>query len=92
MADEKRSLGQMAWSVIKAVGREIRDVVYDKMGPQGAAELAKALNHEASGYVAYGPSQAPMPIDGPQQSYQEMLNEAAQHAGPEQEQEQGIEH
>jgi hypothetical protein len=54
---------------------------------QGAAELGQALNSQADGYVPYGAGQAPLEVEGPATSYQDMLREASQPAGQEQDRE-----
>jgi len=57
---------------------------------QGAAELGQALNSQADGYVPYGAGQAPLEVEGPAVSYQDMLREASR-AGPEHDVDQSIE-
>ena len=51
---------------------------------QGAAELGQAINSSADGYVPYGAGQAPLEVEGPATSYQDMLREVAQRAGQDQ--------
>jgi len=53
---------------------------------QGAAELGQAINSQADAYVPYGAGQAPLSVEGPATSYQDMLRDASQRAGQEQEQ------
>jgi hypothetical protein len=50
---------------------------------QGAAELGQALNSQADAYVPYGAGQAPLSVEGPATSYQDMLRDASQRAGQE---------
>lgn len=53
----------------------------------GASELAKSLYGHADGFVLYGPSLAPITtydIPETQQSFDDMLNEASQRGGQEQ--------
>lgn len=57
---------------------------------QGAAELSQALNSQADGYVPYGVGQAPLEVEGPAMSYQDMLKDAAQRA-PDQGMDRGME-
>jgi len=71
-----------------AVGREALDTVVQKTA-QGAAEFSQALNSQANAYVPYGDGQHAVDIQGPQQSYQQMLRDAAQHG--QQEHEHGME-
>jgi hypothetical protein len=49
---------------------------------RGAAELGQALNSQADAYVPYGAGQAPLEVEGPATSYQDMLREASQRATP----------
>lgn len=42
------------------VGKEMLDTLTDKIIPQGAAELAQAINLGGSGYVPYGAGQEPV--------------------------------
>jgi hypothetical protein len=53
---------------------------------QGAAELSQSLNSQSNAYVPYGTGQAPLDVEGPQQSYHEKLRDASQSAGREQDQ------
>ena len=52
-ADSKGALNFL-WGRIKAIPRELVGAVTDKIIPQGAAEIAQAIN-TGNGYVAYGP-------------------------------------
>ena len=53
---------------------------------QGAAELGQAINSQADAYVPYGTGQAPLEVEGPATSYQNMLRDASHGAGHDQEQ------
>lgn len=65
---------------IKAIPGEILHTLTEKVIPQGAAELAQALNSDANAYVPYGSAQRPLEVEGPQMSYQEALRESSQRA------------
>ncbi len=69
------------------VGPEIGQMLEQKVA-QGAAELSQALNSQSNAYVPYGVGQKPLEVEGPATSYQDMLRDASQGAG--QEQERGI--
>ncbi len=56
---------------------------------QGAAEIGQALNSQADAYVPYGAGQAPLEVEGPATSYQDMLRDAS--AGHDQGHDQGME-
>lgn len=73
------------------MGRFWKEVgqTFDQKIAQGAAELGQALNSQADAYVPYGAGQAPLEVEGPATSYQDMLREASQRGG--QELDQGIE-
>jgi hypothetical protein len=43
---------------IAAIPREVSSTVVNRIIPQGAAELAQALNHGSVGYVPYGAPQS----------------------------------
>jgi hypothetical protein len=60
----------------------------DQKIAQGAAELAQALNSQSNAYVPYGTGQKPLEVEGPATSYQDMLREAAERQG--QDQDRGI--
>ncbi len=64
---------------------EVGEMLEQKMA-QGAAELSMALNSESNAYTPYGYAQQPLEVEGPMQSYETMLREASQRAGPEQDQ------
>ena len=51
---------------------------------QGAAEVGQALNSQADAYVPYGVGQAPLTVEGPATSYQDMLKDASQRGGQDQ--------
>ena len=87
MAEESSWLERLASHVgdrLSAIPSEVGQYVTDKFIPQGASELAQALNSQADGYVPYGSAQAPLEVEGPQMSYQDMLKDAAQRGGQEQ--------
>ena len=81
----------------KAFVPEVFQTATDKVIPQGAAEVASALN-TGSGYVPYGAAQAPLQPEAdqgggvhgkaPEQSYEQYLE---QYRGREQDQGKGIE-
>ena len=73
------------------MGRFWKEVgqMFDQKVAQGAAEIGQALNSQADAYVPYGAGQQPLAVEGPATSYQDMLREASQRGG--QEQELGIE-
>jgi hypothetical protein len=56
---------------------KVEDMLSHKVA-QGAAELGQALNSQADAYVPYGAGQAPLEVEGPAMSYQDMLRDAAQ--------------
>lgn len=62
---------------------EVGDMLMQKIA-QGSAELSQALNSQSNTYVPYGTPQQPLEVEGPQQSYVDMLREAAERAAPEQ--------
>lgn len=59
MAEEKKSWEQVLAGYAKAFVTEAVMPAAEKMIPQGASELAQALN-TGSGFVAYGPTNAPV--------------------------------
>jgi len=63
--------------------KEVGQMIDHKIA-QGAAELGQAINSSADGYVPYGAGQAPLEVEGPVTSYQDMLREVAQRAGQDQ--------
>ena len=82
---EERSFKEALLDATKAVGSVVRDVVYDKLGTQGATEIAQALyNGQSNAFTPYGHAQAPLEVEGPATSYQDMLRDASQSAGKEQ--------
>ena len=92
MAEEQGWLDRLASHVgerLSAIPSEVGQYVTDKFIPQGASEIAQALNSQADGYVPYGSAQTPLEVEGPQMSYQDMLKDASQRGG--QEQDMGIE-
>jgi hypothetical protein len=58
----------------------------DQKIAQGAAEIGQALNSGADAYVPYGAGQAPLEVEGPATSYQDMLREASSREVPEHDQ------
>jgi hypothetical protein len=68
---------------LKAIPREVDQTFWEKVGPQGASELAHALNSQSNAFVPYGHAQAPLDIEGSQSSYQATLRDASQRAGQE---------
>ena len=88
--DEERGFFGKMWDHLKermsAIPGEVGDMAMQKTA-QGAAELSQALNSQSNAYVPYGYAQQPLEIEGPQQSYADMLREASQRAVPEQGQE-----
>jgi hypothetical protein len=79
MSEERGLLGRM-WDHFKerlaAFPAEVEDMV-ERKTVQGAAELAQALNSQANAYVPYGAGQKALEVDGPQQSWQDQVREAA---------------
>jgi arginine utilization protein RocB len=75
------------WDYMKerlgAIPSEVGDMVVHKTA-QGAAEISQALNSQSNAYVPYGVGQQPLEVEGPQQSYQDVLREASQRGGQEQ--------
>jgi hypothetical protein len=89
VVDEERSLGGTFMDYLKErVAPELGQMLDHKIA-QGAAELGQALNSQADGYVPYGAGQAPLEVEGPATSYQDMLREASQSV--EQEHDRGME-
>lgn len=84
-----------AWEYMKdRVLPEIGQMAMQKTA-QGAAEICQTLmgnadGHGGPGYTPYGAAQAPLEIEGPQIDYQNVLHDASQRGGQEQEQDQGI--
>ncbi len=70
----------MGWERFK---KEVGQMVDHKIA-QGAAEVGQALNSQADAYVPYGAGQAPLEVEGPATSYQDMLREAASREAPDQ--------
>src|SRR5262249_1644487 len=71
---------------IDRVAPEVGDMLMQKMA-QGSAEISHFLNQGNAAYTPYGYAQKPLQpleVEGPEQSYQDMLREAAQRAVPEQ--------
>ena len=91
MSDEKQSLAQVIGDSVKAVASEVVDTMAEKVVPQGAAELAQALN-SGHGYVPYGSAQAPLQVESEPSygdgNYDDYLK-ATTNRGQEQEQGQG---
>ena len=73
----------MAGRFVKEVGEML-----DQKLAQGAAELSQALNSQSNAYTPYGAGQQPLTVEGPATSYQDMLRDASERAG--QEQDRGI--
>ena len=69
--------------LIDRVVPEIGDMLMQKTA-QGSAEVAQALFHQSTSFTPYGSGQQPLEVEGPAQSYQDMLRDAAQRAVPEQ--------
>jgi arginine utilization protein RocB len=65
---------------------EVGDMLMHKAA-QGAAEISQALNSQSNAYVPYGVGQAPLEVEGPAMSYQDILREASQRVGPKQDRE-----
>ena len=82
--DEERSLMGKIWDGAKTLFNGTVDLLAEKVIPQGASELAQALNSQSNAYVPYGHAQQPLDVEGPQQSYQDMLREASERSAPEQ--------
>ena len=61
--------------------KEVGQMVDQKIA-QGAAELGQALNSTSNAYVPYGVGQAPLEVEGPATSYQDMLRETSQRPEP----------
>ena len=59
MAEEQSGLGGKALDALKWLGREMVMPAAEKLIPQGAAEVAQALN-TGQGYVPYGPTERPV--------------------------------
>lgn len=74
-----------AWERFK---KEVGQMIDHKIA-QGAAELGQAINSQADGYVPYGAGQAPLEVEGPTVSYQEMLRTSSDRQG--QQPDKGIE-
>jgi hypothetical protein len=64
---------------IGTIAKEVVDMGVQKTA-QGAAEISQAHNIDADSYVPYGAAQAPLEVEGPTMSYQDMLRDAAQSA------------
>jgi hypothetical protein len=47
---------------IRAIPGEVSQHLWQRAGPQGAAELAQALSSQSNAYVAYGQGQMPTPV------------------------------
>jgi hypothetical protein len=60
----------------KALPAEVGDMLVQKTA-HGAAEAAHALNSQSNSFVPYGTGQAPLEVEGPQQSYQDMLRDVS---------------
>lgn len=87
MADVQKGMGERLWGAVKWIAERVSEIVYDKAGPQGAAEISQALFSQSNAYVPYGHAQQPLKIEGPHMSYQQMIQQASQRAVPEQSQE-----
>ena len=68
---------------------EVGDMLMHKTA-QGSAEISAALNSQSNAYVPYGAGQHALDVQGPQQSYQDMLRESSLNVA-EREPEHGIE-
>ena len=61
---------------IQAIPSEVGDMLVQKTA-HGAAEVSHALNSQSNSFVPYGTGQAPLEVEGPQQSFQDALRDAA---------------
>jgi hypothetical protein len=87
MAEKKSLLGRLGthiWERVKAIGPETFETLTDKVIPQGASEIAHAINSQSNAFVPYGAAQRPVEVESPQTSYTDMLREASQRGRPEQ--------
>ena len=62
MSQENRSWADVLKGAAKWVANEAIMPAAEKLIPQGAAELTQAL-HMGNGYVPYGPTERPVPMD-----------------------------
>lgn len=94
-----RKVATHLWNRAKAFFPEVWETTTDKVIPHGASELSAAINHGASGFVMYGPTQQPLDVKSettvhgkkePAKSYDDHLKEYAGRGGPEQDQDRGI--
>jgi hypothetical protein len=91
MAEQEKGFLGKAWDYMKErVIPEVADMVVKKT-QQGAAELSQALNSQSNAYVPYGAGQQALQVEGPQQSYADIVREASQRGGQEQSREQEME-
>ena len=87
---EKDSLSSRFMDYLRErVAPEVGQMLDHKIA-QGAAELGQALNSQSNAYVPYGAGQAPLEVEGPATSYQDMLRDASQRAGPDHDRAQGM--
>ena len=78
---------------LAAIPGEVAQTVTEKVIPQGATEIAQALygGGQSNVFTPYGHAQQPLTVEGPQQqSYTEMLRDAARRGGREQERDVGL--
>jgi hypothetical protein len=68
---------------IDRMAPEIGDMLMQKTA-QGSAELSQFLNQGNAAYTPYGYAQKPLEVEGPQQSWQQQLQDASQRAGQQQ--------
>lgn len=85
--EDKRSwLGKVMDYVMDRMLPEIGDMVMQKTA-QGAAEISHALNSQSNAYTPYGYGQQPLEVEGPQQSFTDMVREASERQAPHREME-----
>jgi hypothetical protein len=79
MSEKKGFVGKLIDYMKERVLPEVGQMLEHKVA-QGAAELGQAINSQADGYVPYGAGQAPLEVEGPTVSYQDMLRDASRGA------------
>jgi arginine utilization protein RocB len=87
---ESKGVFSHLWDRVKAIPGETMEMLERKTS-QGAAEVSHALFSQSNAYVPYGDGQKPLETEGPQMSYQDMIREASQRGGPDQEHGQEME-
>jgi hypothetical protein len=50
----------MAWRGVSHVARDVSNYMWQRAGPQGAAELSQAIFSQSTAHVPYGHAQAPV--------------------------------